>query len=190
MKTVRRISPKRKFKGKGISPHISALMFWRWGFSDVRSNVTRGVLAEFLVACALGLQKKPRMAWSSHDLEYKGKKIEVKATGYLQTWSYGKGSKPGFTIRPSAAYDPSAGYGKSKEFNADIYVLCLFKATKERTSEMDVDQWTFWVLDRAEVQELFTRRRRFPVEWLQNASGVRPVSFAGLRSAIERAGQE
>jgi hypothetical protein len=28
--------------------------FWRWGFSNLTDNTTRGVLAEFLVASALG----------------------------------------------------------------------------------------------------------------------------------------
>ena len=30
------------------------LDFWRWAFSDLRDNTQRGVLAEFLVALALG----------------------------------------------------------------------------------------------------------------------------------------
>ncbi|MDQ2873467.1 MAG: hypothetical protein M3Y33_00995 [Actinomycetota bacterium] len=28
--------------------------FWRWAFSDLRDNFTRGILAEFLVARAVG----------------------------------------------------------------------------------------------------------------------------------------
>ena len=28
--------------------------FWRWAFSDLRDNTTRGILAEFLVAKAVG----------------------------------------------------------------------------------------------------------------------------------------
>ena len=32
----------------------SVLDFWRWGFSDLRENVVRGILAEFLVAQAVG----------------------------------------------------------------------------------------------------------------------------------------
>ena len=49
-------------------------MFWRCGFSNILSNTTRGVLAEFLVFLARGTHKKPLLSLSSYDLEYKGKK--------------------------------------------------------------------------------------------------------------------
>jgi hypothetical protein len=33
--------------------------FWRWAFSDLRDNATRGMFAEFLVAKAAGDQRLP-----------------------------------------------------------------------------------------------------------------------------------
>jgi hypothetical protein len=185
MNELKRVAPSRKFTGKGIPAHISASMFWRWGFSDLRSNTTRGVLGEFLVACALGLQKKPRTAWTSYDLEYKGKKIEVKTTAYLQTWNYGKESRAGFRINPASDWDPSKGMGKTKQFNADIYVLCLFKARKPSVSEIDVNQWIFWVLNRADVERIFFKGKYRTVEWMEKESGVRSVQFSSIRNYVE-----
>jgi len=37
---------------KGLD--ATAVDFWRWAFSDLRDNIVRGVLAEFLVAAAVG----------------------------------------------------------------------------------------------------------------------------------------
>lgn len=37
---------------------IDLLSFWQWSTSDLVSNATRGVLAEYIVARALGLETK------------------------------------------------------------------------------------------------------------------------------------
>jgi hypothetical protein len=60
--------------------------FWRWAYSDVRSNTTRSVFAEYIVGLALGVVNKPRVEWDSVDLRYGDFKIEVKASGYCQSW--------------------------------------------------------------------------------------------------------
>jgi len=44
------------------------LEFWQWAFSDLRSNVVRGVLAEYLVARALNADlSRPRVSWDNYD---------------------------------------------------------------------------------------------------------------------------
>ncbi|WP_195985135.1 hypothetical protein [Clostridium sp. D33t1_170424_F3] len=61
--------------------------FWSWAYSDLLGNTERGALAEYIVACAMGIQKKERTAWDKYDLlSAEGIAIEVKASGYLQTW--------------------------------------------------------------------------------------------------------
>jgi hypothetical protein len=59
--------------------------FWRWNESDLLSNATRGVLAEFLVATAIGIDiRKCREEWAAYDLETpEGIKIEVKSAAYF-----------------------------------------------------------------------------------------------------------
>ena len=46
----------------------SVLDFWRWGFSDLRLNIVRGVLAEFLVAKAIGATGTPKEEWADFDV--------------------------------------------------------------------------------------------------------------------------
>lgn len=66
---------------------LKLIDFWSWAYSDVLNNTERGILAEFLVAFALGLDlQKPRGAWDAFDLLYRGKGIEVKSASYHQSW--------------------------------------------------------------------------------------------------------
>jgi hypothetical protein len=46
----------------------SVLDFWRWAFSDLRTNIVRGVLAEYLVARAVGDGSPLREAWDNWDV--------------------------------------------------------------------------------------------------------------------------
>ncbi len=60
--------------------------FWSWAYSDLLCNVNRSLFAEFLVGTALGVTDTPRLEWDAVDLEYMGRKIEVKASAYVQSW--------------------------------------------------------------------------------------------------------
>ena len=101
--------------------------FWQWSSSDLVSNATRGILAEFLVAFALGLNKSIRNEWDPYDLKTeKGIKIEVKSAAYLQSWYQEKLSNITFNIRPTFAYDYQTNLlAKEKKRQADLYVFCL-----------------------------------------------------------------
>jgi len=45
------------------------LNFWQWSSSDLVNNAFRGVLAEYLVATAIGCDQIPRREWDAYDLE-------------------------------------------------------------------------------------------------------------------------
>ena len=61
--------------------------FWRWAMSDLLSNGTRGVFAEYIVGKLLGADfSSPRLEWDAYDLLYEGHRIEVKSSSYIQTW--------------------------------------------------------------------------------------------------------
>ena len=54
--------------------------FWRWQSSDLLNNTLRGVLAEYIVAKALGIKTNgPRVDWEPYDLLFRGR--ESKANG-------------------------------------------------------------------------------------------------------------
>lgn len=58
--------------------------FWRWAYSDFLSNTLRGVLAEYIVASALGCTEAPRREWHAYDLVTAGGiRVEAKSAAYL-----------------------------------------------------------------------------------------------------------
>jgi hypothetical protein len=66
---------------------ISANEFWKWAYSDFLSNAERGVLAEDMIAKALGCTNRGRVQWDAYNLDADpGLKIEVKSAAYIQSW--------------------------------------------------------------------------------------------------------
>ena len=63
----------------------SILDFWRWSASDLVSNATRGVFAEYLVHTALGGDTTAvRNEWDAHDITtLDGIAVEVKSCAYV-----------------------------------------------------------------------------------------------------------
>ena len=42
--------------------------FWAWCLSDLRTNTVRPMLAEFLVARAVGAEQQTRIEWDAYDV--------------------------------------------------------------------------------------------------------------------------
>ena len=73
--------------------------FWQWAYSDLLQNTTRGVLAEYIVAGLLGVDKTPRNPWLPFDLKLNdGTTVEVKTMSRLQAWSQKELSDPKLVI--------------------------------------------------------------------------------------------
>jgi len=84
--TIKTGNEKLTFKNKTLD--FSLLDFWCWSVSDILSNATRGIFAEFVVATAAKINlNEVRDEWGAFDLiTTEGIKIEVKSSAYLQTW--------------------------------------------------------------------------------------------------------
>jgi len=134
----------------GVPFRTTVQDFWQWYVSDLVSNATRGVLAEFLVASALGLATgRTRTEWDPYDLlTEQGIRVEVKSAAYLQSWSHARLSTVQFGIRPSRALDASTNqYAQELKRQADVYVFCLLHHQDKQTVDpLNVTQWTFYVV--------------------------------------------
>lgn len=121
------------------------LDFWRWSASDLTNNALRGVLAEYIVALALGLTEVTRVEWDAHDLVTPaGVKIEVKSAAYLQSWAQTKFSKISFGIRQTQLLNGETNESKRQ---AQIYVFCLLHHQEQATLDpLDLNQWTFYLV--------------------------------------------
>jgi len=165
MPSLEAILEKRPVTLKTGNEHLSGtgktlLDFWRWNGSDLASNATRGLLAEFIVASALGIDLSvPREEWSAWDLTSpegirpEGIRIEVKSAAYLQSWTQQKLSRIIFSIRPARAWDSASGkMAQEPQRSADVYVFCLLKhQDKETLNPLDMEQWEFYVISTDEL---------------------------------------
>lgn len=159
------IEPKRKsghepFHAGGEVLGFDLLEFWRWSTSDLVSNATRGVLAEFLVAKALGLAPDAvRKEWDAFDIATpEGIKVEVKSAALVQSWHQRDYSTIQFSVKPTRGWSAATNrQEKTARRHANVYVLAFLAHRDQATLDpMDVEQWEFFVLSR---QFLDARKR-------------------------------
>lgn len=142
-----------------VSPSDPHCLSFGNGMSDLISNATRGCLAEFIVAHALGLADKTRDEWCPFDLETNSNiKVEVKSASYLQSWFHKEHSKILFSIRPSRAWSADTNVMATElKRQADVYVFCLLnhKEKDEQFDPMNLDVWDFYVVSAGVLDERF-----------------------------------
>jgi hypothetical protein len=162
------------------------LDFWRWNNSDLVSNATRGCLAEFIIASALGIDLSvPRDEWSPWDLTSPGGiRIEVKSAAYLQSWTQKRSSKIVFSISPARVWDSSSGNFSGKpQRSADVYIFCLLKhQDKETLDPLNLDQWEFYILSTAELENYNQSSTSITLQSLQKL--VQGISFEKLHKTV------
>ncbi|MEZ4495144.1 MAG: hypothetical protein R3C29_17745 [Dehalococcoidia bacterium] len=108
--------------------HVGTVLdFWRWSSSDFLSNATRGILAEFIVARALGDPSPVRKEWDAYDVTTpEGIRVEVKSAAYIQSWHQEKPSQISFGIAPTMAWDAETNaWGTERKRQPDVHVFAL-----------------------------------------------------------------
>jgi len=132
------------------------LDFWKWAFSDVLLDTTRGTFAEFLVARLIGEGGHPRPTTTEYDIQGKdGRRIEVKSTAYRQRWlsATDRNTVPTFSGFRRYRYVDRRPVG-TRDYLADIYVLALLAETDQGLVDpTDLAQWEFFVLSKDELQK-------------------------------------
>jgi hypothetical protein len=164
--------------------------FWSWDYSDVLSNGNRSVFAEYLVATALGVTATPRREWDAVDLRYQGTKIEVKASGYVQSWApAGQPAKIQFDIARKQPWDGETNTSSTIPIrSADCYVFCLFTDTDRQhaaESVLDARYWEFYVLAASEVERAFGEQKSVRLSRIRAICTDGPVIYQALRQRID-----
>ena len=194
MSTLGRIKVTRKcgeekLKSGGQDIGCSLLDFWQWSVSDLVSNATRGRLAEFIVAKALGIlvNTTVRDEWAAYDLVGPGgAKVEVKSAAFLQSWHQDHPSSIRFVVPKTRAWDPSTNVlsAESKR-QADVYVFAVLKERedKDKLDPLDVDQWDFYVLPTATLDARTGSQHSITLKSLREREGG-PVDYWHLAGRV------
>jgi len=190
---VKRLSESERFRNGSVDLGIDIISFWRWSASDLVSNATRGVLAEYIVAMALGIDVNGvRDEWAAYDLcTDSGIKIEVKSAGYLQSWNQSALSKVTFSVRKTRAWNADTNaLEKKARRQADVYVFALLSHKDKATvNPMDLSQWEFFVLPTSALNALKPSKHSIAESFLRKNCG-RPLTYAELKAEVEKAGRE
>ncbi|MFN2476955.1 MAG: hypothetical protein ABR526_11535 [Chthoniobacterales bacterium] len=163
--------------------------FWRWAGSDLVSNTFRGWLAEYIVACALDIDTGVRLSWVAYDLRLPdGTRIEIKASGYVQSWLQRALYKPRFSIREARSWDAETNITSAEaQRAADVYVFCLHAHTELATLDpLDVSQWRFFVVPTFLIAERLRSQKDLGLSTLKRLS-VAECEFEHLSSEIRTA---
>jgi hypothetical protein len=139
-----------RFYAAGAATGFSVLDFWRWSTADLVSNTVRGVLAEFIVAQALGVDTTAgRQEWAPYDLcTTDGVSVEVKSAAYLQSWAQHRPSTIQFGVSKKRVWDAATNrVADEPARTADVYVFALLAHRDRATLDpLNLDQWEFYVL--------------------------------------------
>lgn len=187
---VKKLTGQEIFKNSG-DKKFSVLKFWRYGFSNLNSNVLRGALAEFIIENALkgNDQIDVRNPWGDSDvITPDGKKIEVKCCSYIQDWDQNELSRISWSgLKAKSLYWSSAVSEFPRtpaDYKSDIYVLALLKHQDPATLDiLNMDQWCFWVLSRDKLKEVSKNGNSISLNRLEKQK-IEPVSFQELANKI------
>ena len=165
--------------------------FWRWAGSDLLNNAQRGILAEYLVAQALGASDGVRVEWDSKDIVTPdGVSVEVKSSAYRQSWAQDDYSDIRFTVGQRKGWDAATdSFATEYARSADVYVFCLLhEKNQELVDPLDVRQWTFYVVARTTLDDQLGEQESMGIKTLQRLCDE-PVSFGHLDQAVRLAGR-
>ena len=153
---MKKIFENTPFVNGNESLGITMLDFWKYQYSNIYDM--QEYIAEFIVGKALGIDEPMnRDGWTLWDIDYQGKRIEVKQTSYYHSWqekiANGKISQQRtFSITPAfTRYKDST---TSYERQNDIHVFCLNIGTNEEDSyPLDMANWEFYVVPTSVINE-------------------------------------
>ncbi len=162
--------------------------FLEWAHGELLDNRNRGIVAEFIIAKALGLAGTRRVEWDDVDLVYEGRSIEIKSAANLQSWEQTAPVNCKFNIPKKAAYwDEKLGRRMPLDppcRMADLYVLCHFKETDRLNADpLCPEQWDFYVLTSATIEENFGDQKQVALTRVQDCCEA--LGYNALRDKIE-----
>lgn len=175
---------------------LNITSFQQWATGNLAENRNRGIFAEWLVGQALqALDGHPfRREWDPWDLKYRGKRIEVKASGKSQSWDPPRPSQPSFGV----AAPKQIWCEKTKKWQqndqatrpAHVYVFCLHKPVPAtNTNVADPTTWDFWVIPAQTLDDQLRAQqtaRPTTLDRLAERFGSGRIGWSRIKPAVDR----
>lgn len=164
--------------------------FWSWFSSDLLNNITRGILAEYIVSNALGIDTSGmRQSWEPFDISFNEKKIEIKSSAYIQSWHKdGQLSAPIFGIAPTYSYDNREVVKRSRK--AALYIFCLLDClNRNEIDPIKLEQWRFFVLPTTVLDERCGEQKSLTLNALK-ALNPTETTYETLKSVVMQYAKE
>lgn len=182
---VRPLEGDEQFQGT-VGQGATVLDYWRWAASDLIGNVSRGVLAEYLVALAVGSTTVPRDPWAPYDVvDPAGVTIEVKSAAYLQAWDQRALSRISFLVKPTASPIVVVGETPVVSRRSRVWVFALLHHIDQETlNPLDLGQWSFWVVPTIWLDARERSQHSIGLLALNASPFGEAVTFAELASTI------
>jgi len=161
-----------------------------WGFGNLLDNATRGVVAEYIVAKALGMAFGYRMEWDFADIRFRDCHIEVKSSAYVQSWQQVKPSVIQFDIAPrSNKWDAETNItirSDPPKRHADVYIFCVFtEHDKSLANPLDTNQWAFYVTKTDTLDGRLGAQKSAALTTIQKLSAS--ITYDELKNVVEHA---
>jgi hypothetical protein len=169
-----------------LQPVLTVRDFWSWACSDLVGNSLRGLIAEYLVARSVGSEQPGRVEWDAYDvLAPGGIGVEVKTSGYLQSWQQTRLSDISFDIACKRSwYADTNTYSSEAARSANVYVFALHRHQEKATVDpLDLSQWIFYVLPATVLNERCATKRTIGLPSLIRL-GATAVEFEDLGRQI------
>lgn len=188
---VEQLDGAERFSSGGQGLDFDLQSFWRWSASDLVSNATRGILAEYIISRALdrGVDEV-RDEWGAFDiLTPSGIKVEVKSAAYLQSWHQKKLSKIQFLVPKTREWDAdTSSLATERKRQADVYVFALLAHKDKSTIDpLNVDQWKFYVVPTSDLNARKRSQHSITLSSLEVLAGE-PIPYHELSAVVEKVG--
>lgn len=176
----------------------SMLDFWKWAYSNLILNVSRGTFAEFIVKSALDdggfiLNTEMKTGFEPFDLDgprikalNRNARIEVKSAAFVQLWNIKHPDRASFSIAPAKMPDETGDYREDapRQRNNDLYVFTLYTAADKRRNILDLSWWQFYVLPTFKIESDPILKKQKSISLKRVESLCRQLSFNELCNGI------
>lgn len=165
---------------------ITVLDYWRWAASDLIGNVNRGILAEYLVAAAIGATREPRDPWAPFDLvDPQGVTIEVKSAAYVQAWGQRNQASLSFLVKPTRTMTGDPVLDATPGRRSQVWVFAVLHHKEQATiNPLDLTQWEFYVLPTWFLDRRTRSQHSIALNSIKECEFGRAYTFGALAAAI------